>query len=198
MINHVERRAMLKMLTLAAGSSVMLPTITKAAGLSSNEDPKPVYVAPGGGEHHTISFGEVTFKFDKSQTVGNLGSNEGVINPGLMAAPPHFHKTFDEICIVTEGTIHILVGDDVVEVPAGGWHLRPRNMVHTFWNSGSVPAKYIELFVPGGFEEFIKGLAKLNEAHASSQAIVELAKNYDITLRFDLLQGIMDKYKVHM
>jgi quercetin dioxygenase-like cupin family protein len=33
---------------------------------------------------------------------------------------------------VLEGSVSVLEGDKVVEVEAGGWHFRPRGIVHTF------------------------------------------------------------------
>ncbi len=197
---NLERRNLLKLLTISAGSAIISPIITSAANLPAEEVPKPVYIAPGEGEKYKIPSGEVIFKLNKAQTVGNLGSNEGLLAPGFLGAPPHFHKTFDEICIVQEGTLHVMVGEEVYEVAAGGWHLRPRSMVHTFWNSGNSPAKYIELFTPGGFEEYLKGLYKIvsTTTPIDTKAIGELVKKHDIILRFDLLNGIMDKYKVHL
>jgi mannose-6-phosphate isomerase-like protein (cupin superfamily) len=47
---------------------------------------------------------------------------------------------------VTEGTASVLVGDTVVEVKAGGWHLRPRNILHTFWNATDQPLRFIDMY----------------------------------------------------
>lgn len=164
------------------------------------EDPQPVYIPPGGGQKGKIADNEIVFKLDKSQTSGLLGSTEGILLPGYLGAPPHLHKGFDEICIVQEGAVHIMVGEEVVEVPAGGWHLRPRGMVHTFWNSGKTPARYIELFSPGGHEEYMKELAQLfeNGKRPKPDDLSKLASRHDITFHFDKLKGLMDKYKVHL
>jgi uncharacterized cupin superfamily protein len=45
---------------------------------------------------------------------------------GQLGAPPHLHLGFDEICYVLEGTVHIMVEDEVFVVNKGDWHLRPR------------------------------------------------------------------------
>jgi mannose-6-phosphate isomerase-like protein (cupin superfamily) len=114
-------------------------------------------VASGG----KIGEGDIAFKLSKSHTGGHLGVNELVLPAGLLGAPPHLHKGFDEICRVTQGALHIMVGEKVVEVKEGDWHLRPRGVVHTFWNSGKEPAKFIELCVPGGHEAYMESLADL-------------------------------------
>ncbi len=197
---NIERRNFLKMLTMVTGGSLVLPQLANAETHKTDQDAKAVYISPGEGEKYKLSTGEVTFKLNKAQTAGNLGSNEGLLLPGFMGAPPHFHKTFDEISIVQEGVMSVLVGEEVYDVPAGGWHLRPRDVVHTFWNSGNTPTRYIELFTPGGFEEYLKGLYKIvtTTRPIDTKAIAELASKHDIILRFDLLHGIMDKYKVHL
>lgn len=165
-----------------------------------NADPKPVYIPPNGCEKGKIGVTEITFKFRKEQTSGNLGSSEMIVQPGYLGAPPHLHKGFDEICIVLQGELHIMVGEEVFTVPAGGWHLRPRGIVHTFWNSGKVPAKIIELYTPAGHEAYMKDLAKLfeNGKRPVPADLQELAKHHDIEFHYDKLPGIMEKYKVQL
>ena len=42
-----------------------------------------------------------------------------------------------------EGTLRVRVGDDQVEVPAGGAVIAPAGTAHTFWNPGPEPARYV-------------------------------------------------------
>ncbi|RZL10180.1 MAG: cupin domain-containing protein, partial [Pedobacter sp.] len=143
---------------------------------------------------------DITFKFSKDQTGGNFGALEMTIPPGILGAPPHLHKGLDEVCRVLEGTIHIMVGEDVVAVEAGGWHLRPKGVVHTFWNSGSTPAKIIELCLPGGHEAYMNELSDLfiNNARPQPGALNELAKKYDINFDWAKLPVVMETYKVRL
>jgi mannose-6-phosphate isomerase-like protein (cupin superfamily) len=197
--NILDRRNALKTLGLAGGAFLM-PAFSQGRPLQQSNELKPVYVAPGGGEKFDSPAGELIFKLNKEQTAGNVSVHQGFLNPGILAAPPHFHRNFEEICFVQEGTLSILCGDEIIDIPAGGWHLRPRGIVHTFWNSGTTPVKHIELFTPGGFEDYLRAMAQLhaNGAHPSHEIIGQLAKQYDVVLRMDLLQGITEKYKVHL
>lgn len=68
------------------------------------------------------------------------------MGPKLMGPAPHVHKDLDELMFVQEGTVSILVGDNVYEVEAGGWHLRPHGIVHTFWNATDKPARFVDMF----------------------------------------------------
>ncbi|MEO5943841.1 MAG: cupin domain-containing protein [Ferruginibacter sp.] len=203
--NHVSRRRLMQLLTLTmmgtAFSKLKAGTTSNSIFLPHKADgPKPIFIPPGAGEKGKIGDNDITFKLDKSQTSGNLGSAETILLPGNLGAPPHHHKTFDEICIVQEGTLHIMVGEEVFEVKAGGWHLRPRGIVHTFWNTGDIPAKFIELYAPGGHEAYMKGLTKLFEGNKRPTAadLKKLGDQYDITFEFDKLEGVIKKYNVHL
>jgi len=163
-------------------------------------DAKAVFVPAGSGKQGKIGDGDISFILNKSQTSNLLGSTESVLLPGVLGAPPHYHKGFDEICRVLEGSITILVGEELYEVKAGDWHLRPKGVIHTFWNAGKVPAKFIELYVPGGHEAYMSELADLfiNNARPVAGALDKLATKHDIIFEWPKLKGIMDKYKVHL
>jgi mannose-6-phosphate isomerase-like protein (cupin superfamily) len=68
-------------------------------------------------------------------TYGQISCIETDLAPLQMGPPPHVHYELDEIMRVVEGTVTLLEGDKVVEVEAGGWHFRPRGVIHTFWNA---------------------------------------------------------------
>jgi hypothetical protein len=93
-----------------------------------------------------------------------------------------------------------MVEEEVFKVTAGGWHLRPRGKMHTFWNSGKVKAKVIELYAPAGHEAYIKDLSKLfkNGARPAPVDLNKLAGKYDIVFRMDKLDEIIKKYGVHL
>jgi oxalate decarboxylase/phosphoglucose isomerase-like protein (cupin superfamily) len=57
---------------------------------------------------------------------------------------------------VLDGTASILIGDDIVEVQAGGWHLRPRLLKHTFWNASDKPLRFIDMYFNQPFEEYLE------------------------------------------
>lgn len=194
----MNRRKLLKALSLTiAGTALSLPG---SARLVDTGDPQPVYIPPGGGKKGTFGENEITFKLNSEQTSSALGSSEGIIHPGFMGAPPHYHKNFDEIIRVLTGQVTVLVGDQVYEVPAGGWHLRPRGITHTFWNSGTTPASYIELYTPGGHEKYMQELTSFfeNGKRPTREQMKGLADKYDIVFQYEKLQEIEKKYKVKL
>lgn len=174
-----------------------MPTKQEKKGF---KDLKPIYIPPGAGKKGNIAVNEIIFKLSQEQTAGNLGSAETTLYPGFMGAVPHRHKNFDEVCRVLEGTLSIMVGDEVFTVEAGGWHLRPRGIVHSFWNSGKVAAKFIELYIPGGHEAYMQELTSLfvNGRTPQPEEVDAVARKHDIEFLWDRLPALLKKYKVHL
>lgn len=91
-------------------------------------------------------------------TGGVYSCVECAVAPKVMGPPPHLHKELDELMYVLEGTASVLVGGEVAEIPAGGWHFRPRNLKHTFWNSSEKPLRFVDMYFNQPFEEFLERL----------------------------------------
>lgn len=60
----------------------------------------------------------------------------------LYQAPLHKHDD-DEAWYVLDGVLRIRVGDDEVEVAAGGAAIVPGGTAHTYWNPAPEPARYL-------------------------------------------------------
>ncbi|GAB3926295.1 hypothetical protein GCM10028804_29690 [Larkinella terrae] len=122
-----------------------------------------------------------------------------------MGPAPHVHKDLDEIMYVLEGTVSILVGDTVYQVEAGGWHLRPHGLVHTFWNATDKPARLIDMFFNQDFENFLEELHErlipdlikrgvpLTSKEATSK-MDALNTRYGITMFHEQRQPLIEKY----
>lgn len=75
-----------------------------------------------------------------------------------MGPAPHIHEELDEIMLVLEGTATVIVEGKVEEIQAGGWHLRPRKIEHTFWNGSDKPLRFIDMYFNQNFEDFLEKL----------------------------------------
>jgi len=91
-----------------------------------------------------------------SMTNGLYSSVETAVAPKLMGPSPHYHKELDELMYVIDGTASILIGEEVVEVQAGGWHMRPRMLKHTFWNASDQPLRFFDMYFNQPFEEYLE------------------------------------------
>lgn len=140
-----------------------------------------------------------------SMTNGVFSNVECAVAPGIMGPPPHYHKELDEIMYVAEGTASVLVGNDIVEVQAGGWHLRPRMIKHTFWNSGDKPLRFFDLYFNQPFEDYLEEIFhKLTEengfkdgSETKNQAISTLNEKFGLVFSadaFDQKHEIMKQF----
>ncbi len=193
------RRELMHLLGTGTVGSLISHT-TSQAYLLPNDGVKPIYVSKGNGDKIRVGGNAMTLKLSKTQTGGGLSFFENTLAAGFLAAPPHFHQTFDEICYVLEGTVHVLVGEEVFELNVGDLHLRPSGIMHTFWNSGTQPARCLELSVPGGHEAYLKEISALLSKATPPKApdFAEFEKKYDIVYQMDKLPEIMQKYHVHL
>lgn len=143
-----------------------------------------------------------------AMTGGLFSSVETAVGPRIMGPPPHHHKELDELMYVIQGKASILIGNEVVEVSAGGWHLRPRMMQHTFWNAGDEPLHFIDMYFNQPFEEYLEAVFyKLTPengyAEGSSekiQALTELNNQFGLVFpddAFAKMEDIKKQYGLH-
>src|SRR5215211_6217505 len=155
-------------------------------------------VAPNEGR--TILDGFVGFKLFGADTGGALAIVEHVLEPGLLGAPMHTHRNEDEYSYVLEGAITVLVDDELIQAPAGTLVCKPRNIPHTFWNQGSIPARLLEIISPAGFERYFDELAAVLGAGEPPDLdrIQALAQKYKVELDFSSVTELAQRYNLSL
>ena len=73
--------------------------------------------------------------------------------------PMHIHKNEDEHFLVLEGTLHIVVGDVTLDIPAGTAVTVNRGDPHAWCNLTEMPVRMLVIFSPGHIEELFKEVA---------------------------------------
>jgi mannose-6-phosphate isomerase-like protein (cupin superfamily) len=160
---------------------------------------KPLYVKP---DTNPSFISGAKIRFD--QTNNQLSTWERVVQPKSMGPAPHVHEDLDEIMRVVKGKITVMVGDEIVEVEEGAWHLRPHGIVHTFWNATDEPAYVIEIYPNQNFEVFLEEFKKLMGEFASAkispsskeatQRIDALERQWGVVSYHDQREPLMKKY----
>ena len=151
-------------------------------------------VPPGGGE--TIWDGPIgtTVKVSTEATGGALSICEMPVAAGFMV-PPHTHHDTDEWSYVLEGHIGARVGDDEFTAAPGSWILKPRGLMHTFWNAGPAPARILELLTPGRFEHFFRRTVDLASRDELTDDVMDaLATEYGTTVSMDWVEDLAARY----
>jgi mannose-6-phosphate isomerase-like protein (cupin superfamily) len=116
---------------------------------------KPFYLPPAEPLSHKNNM-DIRVWVRSNMTGGVYSCVECAVAPKVMGPPPHFHKELDELMYVLEGTASVMVENEVLEIPAGGWHFRPRNLKHTFWNASEKPLRFVDMYFNQPFEEFLE------------------------------------------
>ena len=152
----MERRNFLMTTSMFAAFSALSPITLAATKNTPAVDPlKPVLLAGMPPLDHKGGM-DIRVWMRSAMTNGLFSSVETAVAPKLMGPAPHHHLELDEIMCVLEGTASVLVGDEVVEVQTGGWHLRPRLITHTFWNASDKPLRFIDMYFNQPFEEYLE------------------------------------------
>ena len=168
--NSTNRRdALQQLLALTIGGSLL--------GLNSCNDPKtsapvsenastkkavipckPLNIAPPDGPLEAPAGLNMRIRVRSTQTSNQFACAEVLVMPKTMGPAPHYHKELDEVMFVQKGIASVMVGDEVHEVKAGGWHIRPRNIPHTFWNAQDENLVFFDMYFNQNFEDFLEEL----------------------------------------
>jgi quercetin dioxygenase-like cupin family protein len=89
---------------------------------------------------------------------GHVSLVENVVPPHSAGPPLHRHD-FDEAFYLLEGELVFQVGDVLVTKDAGELAFAPRNVAHALANHSDVPARYLLVCTPAGFERHFARLA---------------------------------------
>ena len=124
---------------------------------------------------------------------GTTSIHEGLIAPGELI-PPHTHAHEDQCLYVVSGAVHLEIGGEFIEAPAGSYVIKPRGLPHAFWNPGSTPALVLEITSPGGFEPYYQEMA----AVTSPQQALAVQAQYGITFHGDRAADLISRHHLHV
>lgn len=120
---------------------------------------KDILKLPGEGER-TAS--DMVIKARSKEMEGDFSVMEGVIYPNELLAP-HTHDHEAQLVYVISGELEFEVGgkDGLrFSAPAGSYILKPKGVMHSFWNKKDIEARYIELSGRNYFENFVDSKSK--------------------------------------
>jgi mannose-6-phosphate isomerase-like protein (cupin superfamily) len=152
-----------------------------------------VVVKQGEGRSVWLGGMGVVFKVSGADTGGAFAVVEHPIEPGRLVVP-HVHLHEDEYSYVLEGTIGARVGDHEVNAGPGSYLIKPRGVMHTFWNAGPDPARLLEVIAPAGFETYFAELAEAGDPDVRQA----LAAKYGVTYSSEWVAGLVAKYNLKL
>jgi mannose-6-phosphate isomerase-like protein (cupin superfamily) len=141
---------------------------------------EPVVYMPGEGI--PVGFGSSVMKATASTTGGAFSMSEATFPAHTDGPPRHTHERTVDSFYVLEGTLHLWVGDEEIDLPAGGYALVPPGVEHTFANRSDEPVRILNLNSPGWFEDYLVDLAKAIDDGIipGGEEFARIVQKYDI------------------
>jgi mannose-6-phosphate isomerase-like protein (cupin superfamily) len=99
---------------------------------------------------------------DSASTGGRYGLVDMIEAPAGDMPPLHIHHTHDEGFLLLAGELSLFLPGREVRLAPGEFVLAPRGVPHTY-QVGDVPARWLVVSTPGGFEEFVRDVAELDD-----------------------------------
>jgi quercetin dioxygenase-like cupin family protein len=125
----------------------------------------PVIVGPGEGR----DFGDgLLCRIPSASTGGAYCAFEQTLAPG-QGVPLHVHSRDDEVYYILEGRLEMQCGQRVFTAEAGAMVVIPRGIPHAFQNPADTPIRFLNLFIPGGFDDFVAELNQLPPEDAADE-----------------------------
>ena len=139
-----------------------------------------------------------TYKVLSESVKGSASIVEHTLEGKSLGAPMHKHTHEDEISYVLEGELSVIQDGVVQTARPGEFIVKPRGIWHTFWNPGNERNRFLEVIVPGNFENYFAEIApfllagqppqfeKLGQAAAKYGLIIDPTAAGEIIERYGL------------
>lgn len=108
--------------------------------------------------HNPVLGDTVTFVITAEESHGAITELEATVMPGG-SNPPHFHRTYDEIFTMLEGSLRLESPKGVqTDLHPGQQYVVKSGQVHSFSNISNTPARIRTQIIPGneGFENSLR------------------------------------------
>ena len=109
-------------------------------------------------EDHMATAFHTAVALRSEQSDGAISVIENAVPAGWDGPPLHHHE-FDETFYVLDGELTFQVRDELFTAGPGALAFAPGGVAHTLANLGDVPARYLLLCTPAGFEGYFARLA---------------------------------------
>ncbi|HZZ47994.1 MAG TPA: cupin domain-containing protein [Pseudonocardia sp.] len=117
---------------------------------------------------------------DSSATGGALSTQRVTLASGSDGAAPHLHRASSELFYVLDGSVDVLVGEQVATGHEGDLVVVPPGLAHAFAASAGHPADLLVVITPGGERfEYFRHLGRIAAGAATPESLLEVQDRYD-------------------
>ncbi|GGQ20190.1 cupin domain-containing protein [Streptomyces mutabilis] len=122
----------------------------------------------------------ITLLADAGATGGALTANKATFQKGSPGAPAHFHTKATEMFFVLDGTMRILVNDEILILGKGDFLTVPPTVPHAFAPVPGSEAELLVVFTPGLHRfDYYRLLERVHQGEATAQDIRDSSQQYD-------------------
>ncbi|KUJ64154.1 cupin [Streptomyces albus subsp. albus] len=142
---------------------------------------EPVLTRAATAERLTDAPGSlITLLADSDRTGNALTCNRATFEKGAAGAPAHFHTRATEFFFVLDGTLRMLVGEEIATLHKGDFLAVPPGTPHAFAPAPGATADVLVAFSPGMDRfDYYRLLDRVNRGEATVQDIKDSAERYD-------------------
>ncbi|MEU5879024.1 cupin domain-containing protein [Spirillospora sp. NPDC047279] len=118
---------------------------------------------------------------DAHASGGAMSISTGVIPAGADGAKPHFHALSWEVFYLLDGTLEILLGEDVTTVERGGLVAVPPRLPHAFGAAPGASAEALVFITPGVDRfDYFRVLPRVLRGELPAGSLAEMHERYDV------------------
>jgi len=111
----------------------------------------------------------------------SIAITDNTVPPGFPGPVRHRHAEMTDIFYVLQGELAFELEGAWRSLGPGSFVSVPPGVVHTFANRGSVPARFLNIYLPSGNEQWVKeAMQRMMEGHPWSPAeMAQVAAQFD-------------------
>jgi mannose-6-phosphate isomerase-like protein (cupin superfamily) len=122
----------------------------------------------------------ITLLADAAGNGGVLTSNRSFMAAGTDGAPPHFHRGAAELFFVLNGTLDVLLGEEIVTVTANDLLVVPAGLPHAFAPAKDAAADVLFVYTPSKPRfDYYRLLERLYIGEADAAELTDTQDRYD-------------------
>ncbi|RLU78118.1 cupin [Streptomyces griseocarneus] len=122
----------------------------------------------------------MTLLADSDTTGGLMTAYRSTFAAGAPGAPAHFHTRASELFYVIDGSLQVLVGEEITVLNAGDFLLVPPHTPHAFAAAPGCTADVLFTFTPGMARfDYLRLLGRVMRGEASPQEIKDSSERFD-------------------
>lgn len=122
----------------------------------------------------------ITLLADAAGTGGVLTSNRSFMAAGTDGAPPHLHSGAAELFFVLDGTLDVLLGEEIVTVTVNDLLVVPAGLPHAFAPAKDASADVLFVYTPSKPRfDYYRLLERLYTGEADAAELADTQDRYD-------------------